>query len=297
MPNELTNEQVFQIFGPDPDAPAEAAPETPKEPNTEAAPKQDDNPAEAEAEVTEEPKGETVDNDLERAWAALERDGWSKADLKRMSVDRIKELGAKRAKNHEDVDSAYKDLKSLKEAAKKAEKPEPVLDRAAEPSVDLSEALKAFEAEFGPESRKAFEGTLKPLIERLEALQKAETTRQAQSAQSERTRLQAAFSEVYPELAKPAVWDAVIVVAQQKVEEGAATADDALKAALVEVYGDRKAQPKAEPKKAVRAKDVPEAPNRAGTQKPLTQSERELKALELIEGGATPDDARKVLTN
>lgn len=251
---------------------------------------------ESKAEATEPDAEEVVDHDLDKAWSALERDGWSKADLKRMSVDRIKELGSKRAKNHEDIDNAFKDLKSLKEAAKKAEKPEPVLDRAADPSDDISDALKAFEAEFGPEGAKAFEKTLKPLMAKLGAIERAEQERQQSSAALERSRLQKAFSEVYPEIAKPAVWDAVLMVAQEKAQDGMSS-DDALKLALEEVYGERAAQPKAEPKKAARAKDIPEAPTRSGQPKPMSRSERELRALELIENNAGLDAARKVFNN
>jgi len=292
MPKELTPEQALSIFGPDVDAPVAAAPSD-KQENTAPEAKADDNPPETKDAATEEPTEEVVDNDLERAWSALERDGWSKADLKRMSVDRIKELGTKRAKNHEDIDNAYKDLKSLKEAARKTEKTEPVLDRAAAPA-DPSEALKALEAEFGPEGAKAVHSALKPVLDELAALKSAEAERQRATAQNERVRLQESFKGLYPEIDKPAVWDAVVLVAQGKAEDGM-SADDALKLALHEVYGERK--PAQAPKKAERVKDTPEAPSRSGALKPLSKAERELRALELIETGASLDDARKVLNN
>lgn len=292
MPKELTPEQALSIFGPDVDAPVEAAPPA-KEENTAPEAKADDNPPETKDAATEEATEEVVDSDLERAWSALERDGWSKADLKRMSVDRIKELGTKRAKNHEDIDNAYKDLKSLKEAARKTDKPEPVLDRAAV-TVDPSEALKALEAEFGPEGAKAVHSALKPVLDELAALKSAEAERQKATAQSERIRLQTSFKGLYPEIDKPAVWDAVVLVAQGKAEDGM-SADDALKLALHEVYGERK--PQAVPKRSERVKDTPEAPSRSGAPKPMTKDERELRVLELLESGASKDDARKVLNN
>jgi len=295
MPNELTPEQELKIFGPDPDAPAEAAPSTAgNDKNTEVE-ASDDNPT-TEAEATEQAPEEVGDPDLDKAWGALERDGWTKTDIKRLGVERIKELGLKRAKNHMDIDQAYADLKALK-ATKAAEKPkEEVLDRAASTNGDLSKVLDKFKELFGEDGANAIREALDPVLGKVGEIEKSLVKQQEAAAQAERARLQEKFSGLYSEVSKPALWNAIEQGAVERLNAGEASSnDEAVRMTLSELFGERAAQPKAEPRKATRTKDLPSTPDRASPAKPMTKQERELKVLEAIESGATLDDARKIL--
>jgi len=275
-----TNEDLSRIFG------AEGAAEILGTEQPKAVEKAE-TPAIETPEVTETTQvEEPADPELESAWKALERDGWSKADLKKLSVDTIKERGAKRAKNHEDVDRAYADLKSWKA---KAEKPAAVHDSAAAKSDDLSVTLKTLEETFGPDVAKA----MQPMVEKLRALeQQTQSVQQAEAAR-EKSRIQSEITGVYPEISKDAVWNAVAPQALALIEQNPETsAVDAVRAVLRDFYGERTAQPAA--KKASNLKNTPESPTRTQTPKPASKEEREFAALLALERGATREEAQKV---
>lgn len=274
---DLTAEQMDKIFGADEGAPASAlAPESADvaQAETESAP--------AAVEAPPNPA-------LERARAALERDGWSKDDLGSLKEERLLELGAKRAKHQEKVDVDYRELHSFRDKTReKADGKGP--DSVPVPLVDISAGLKSIEAEFGVEAAKAFEGMLTPLVRTVERLHKSNEIVTQSEAQRERARLQSVASGVYPEAADGLVAEAVFTVARQIVaaNEGMSD-DDAVKQAAEMLRGKR------EPVKAGNLGNVAQAQPRAKAQVPLTEAQRDAMVMARIErGDYTRDDLRKI---
>lgn len=272
-PNDgLTPEQVERIFGKE-----DAEPEQKTDPVAEA-----DKP-EPEPESAE---SESHDGELEDAWKRLERDGWTKAQLKRFSRSDIVEMGAKRAQRQDKIDSDYKELHSYRDAKTKAEKAKPEHDSASE-LVDLSADLKALEADGGPEVAKA----IAAIVSKINAIEKRDAARDAERGRAERSRLQSAFVGAYPALANGKVFDAILAIGHSNLD-GASSVDEAFKAACDATWP-KAAEPK-QPIKSDRHKDAAQAPARSKpTVVKLTQEQRELNALLAIEGGGKSRDELK----
>ena len=261
-------EVMAAVTGAKPDAaPAKAAEES-----TDAA---GDTPADGEAD--------DGDDTLDTAWKALERDGWSKADLKRMSRDRIVALGTKRAQNHADVDRAFADLKALK--AKSAEKP--VVESDSSTSDDLSEAL----AQLDPRLKAA----LSPLLDKVKALDAIATgyTAQAQ-AQAVKTVREGLATRGYDAAKSDLVWNAATAAARGLVESEGMDPQAAIDRVFAEMYPSAKpAKPAPEPG---RTKNVATPPGQRIAPVARSKAEREFLAFSAIENGDKAAAARIMQT-
>lgn len=239
-------------------------------------------------ETPETPDAE-ADPELDRAWAALERDGWRKSEIKKLGVDTIKAMGSKRARHQEEVDHAYDDLKTYRTKTK-AEKTDAQNTDSVDAPDDLSGALKAFEADFGPEAAKA----LRAVTKKVDALERTTQERSIGEARREAARIRGKVSEVYSEAKNDVAWNAVLGAAQMIADkEDLPDAEAAVNKALEAVYGKREAKP-AKPLKAERLGDVPEVPNRKTKPTLANKAERERAAFDAVFDGKGRDVAAKI---
>lgn len=255
-----------------------------------------EDPTPAPAPEVAENKAEVVasapDKELGIATSALERDGWSKADIAALSADRIKVIGAKRHENQEKVSSDYRDYYALKDAQKSGagKAAEASSDSGQAPLVDISAQMKSFEEEFGPEAAKALEGVLGPLAKTVEGLrQQSETIRHAEVAR-ERTRLQGVAAGVLPEAANELVAKGIFVTAQSLIDaDPTLSEEDAVRKAAGMFR-----QP-APPARSENLGNVAQAQPRAAPVRQVTKHEREMMVLEAIERGVPREDLRKIM--
>lgn len=102
--------------------------------------------------------------DYETARNALRRDGITTAVLEKMTQQEVLDLGLRRAKNHTDVDAAFKDLKDLRakqdSPAKPAETPTPSVSK-----VDLAAVIKPFADLLGDEAAPHLEAFAKAILQ------------------------------------------------------------------------------------------------------------------------------------
>lgn len=244
---------------------------------------------EQDAPETPETPDAEADPELDRAWAALERDGWRKSEIKKLGVETIKAMGSKRARHQEEVDHAYEDLKTYRTKTK-AEKPAAQDTDSVDAEDDLSGALKQFEADFGPEAAKA----LRAVTKKVESLERTTQERTISEAQREAARIRGKVSEVYSEAKNDVAWNAVLSAAQSIAEkEDLPDAEAAVGRALEAIYGKRDGKP-AKPLKAERLGDLPEAPNRKTKPVPVSKAERERAAFEAVIDGKGRDVAAKI---
>lgn len=244
---------------------------------------------EQDAPETPETPDAEADPELDRAWAALERDGWRKSEIKKLGVETIKAMGSKRARHQEEVDHAYEDLKTYRTKTK-AEKPAAQDTDSVDAADDLSGALKQFEADFGPEAAKA----LRAVTKKVESLERTTQERTISEAQREAARIRGKVSEAYSEVkSNDLAWNAVLGAAQQIAEkQDVPDAEAAVNLALEGLYGKREAAKK--PLKAERLGDLPEAPNRKTKPAPVSKAERERAAFEAVIDGKGRDVAAKI---
>lgn len=241
-----------------------------------------------------EAKAEEADEEENAAWAALERDGWKKADLKRLSRERLMELGGKRAKVHADVDQAYSDLKALKaklaasEQGAKAGNTD-ALDSAA--SADLSAGLEALAALEDPEMGRLLKGAVQPLIAELQRLRGLADQYVARDGERERGRLRESFVKAgYDKLKDDVAWEAALAAGRQLLPEHDGNPEAAMKAALTRVYGEVKEKPKAGP-----IKNVATIPERRDGPVAKTKEQKAFLVLSALDRGASRADAAKLM--
>ncbi len=236
----------------------------------------------AEGDTPESGEAEAGDDTLDTAWKALERDGWSKADLKRMSKDRIVALGTKRAQNHADVDRAFADLKALKAA--KTEKPAQGSDS---PSTDdLSEALAALDPRL--------KAALAPVIEKVKALDALASgyTAQAQ-AQAVKTVRDGLAERGYDAAKSDLVWNAATAAARGLVDGEGMEPQAAIDRVFAEMYPAAKP---AKPAAADRTRNVATPPGQRVQPVARSKAEREFLAFSAIENGDKAAAARIMQT-
>ena len=160
----------------------------------EEAPQEENTPSDQE-EVREQPEPkEDVAPELEKAMAALRRDGLPQTLIEKMSNEEVLEYGEKRAKVQGDTDDAYRQLSELKngkETPAENNEPSETVAESAEvtPVVDLKEAVQPFAEIFGEDAAQALqsvtEAAIAPYVEQLQTQAAAMETLMVDSARNQ----------------------------------------------------------------------------------------------------------------
>lgn len=189
--------------------PAEEQTQQEEAPQEEAP--QEDTPSDQE-EVREQPESQKdVAPELEKAMAALRRDGLPQTLIEKMSNEEVLEYGEKRAKVQGDTDDAYRQLSELKNGketpAESNETSETVAESAeVTPVVDLKEAVQPFAEIFGEDAAQALqsvtEAAIAPYVQQLQTQAAAMETLMVDSARNQ-------LVGEYPGLSTPEGYSAV----------------------------------------------------------------------------------------
>jgi len=135
--------------------------------------------SEDQVDEEEQPVEESVpSDDLEKAIAALKRDGLPASVIEKMTNSEIVALGEKRAKVQGDADNAYRELTELKNQKEMAPESETESAALAEPtdqpvSANVQEAIQPFADIFGDDAAEALseygKASMAPLLETIQA--------------------------------------------------------------------------------------------------------------------------------
>lgn len=187
--------------------PAGEEPESP----VEETPLQEDTPSDQEEDREQPEAQESAEPELEKAMAALRRDGLPQALIEKMSNEEVLEYGEKRAKVQGDTDDAYRQLSELKngeETPTESSEPSETIAESAEvtPTVDLKEAVQPFAEIFGDDAAQALQSVtqaaIQPYVEQLQMQANAMEALMIDSARGQ-------LSGEYPQLASQEGYQAV----------------------------------------------------------------------------------------
>lgn len=163
---------------------------------------------------------EEVDTDLDAAQSSLAANGWSADELSTLPREAVLKMASK---------------------MRPAQVPEPVQEQAPviDADIDLEGLERSLEGEIGKKAtRLLMDGLAKPLAAKASA----------SAASSAQVRIEAAVQQnirLYPELARESVRRAAVEAAVRTPRKGETDAQ-ALRRALVDLYGDRKAEMRAQ---------------------------------------------------
>jgi hypothetical protein len=294
--------------GATPEEAIKPAPAPTPEPEPETADPEPEPEAPAAQTKESESKGEKREvaaDDLEKALAALRRDGYPKHVIETIGDEQVVELGLKRAKVQADYDRAYSKASDLEQKleeleAAKAAAPEPTT---AEPvgnlaPLDLSELLNPIEDLLGEDGKKAFDGLGKalqaqaskavqeatgPLAERIDQISAAFYTLQEASAKEQ-------LASDFPGLSDPDVYGRVRdrmarMAANGEYDDMHSLMRDAAK---IEFFDHKRPETKAQDtkRKDLKRNGTPSPDDRRKIDvKAMTPADREDAILEAIEAG------------
>lgn len=215
-PPSQSREEIEREFAEIDAAPKNAAldmsTEQPEAPT--AQPEESGDPAPV-VDAEDTPQTETAENptELETALRALRRDGYGSQVLDKMAKRDILAIGLKRAKNQEDVDKAFGDLKSLREKAEKNEKPATEGNTPATVTADLSKILPKLAEKLGDEEAPAL---VAQIVEAIAAPLRAELAElKASNARSVLDTARSRLRERFPGLSDESTWSKVVEKAKQ----------------------------------------------------------------------------------
>ena len=264
------------------------------EPETDTSSDQEE--AREEPEVTEESP------DLEKALAALRRDGLPKGVVEKMTNEEILDYGDKRSKVQGDTDDAYRKLSELKKeqetAPENSEKSEVPAEPVDHPSpVNLQQAVKPFADIFGDDAADALQqvtaAAIEPYVKQINMQQNVLEGFLMKEAKSE-------LMDQYPSLAEDDGYERVTERMKTLVKSGEYSEvkelmSDASRLVFANgavSHGDQNQN------QLARSKSLgqPTANGRATVGgPPMTEEERDDAILEMIESGKSPADIQRVL--
>jgi hypothetical protein len=268
-------------------------------------------PSEADREVVEgsEPKDkpEATSEAYERSLAALRRYKTPDAAIEAMSPEQVVDWGSRLLKIQADTDRAYTDLRALKEGAQQSDGGEKAGEATrqveATPTPDLEAVSKEAAELLGLSEKEG--GVLGKLFEAVTAPLKRELADRDQRDQLrdnaltellvERTRRR--LEGRFPQLADDGKFGDVLKKAAETVRAGGAdTLPQAMEdAARVIFFDDHQTAQASKASKEARTRDAssPATPSPRSAPQSMTLDERMEKTLELLDAGATPEEAAR----
>jgi hypothetical protein len=259
------------------------------------------------AEETEK-EGETLQgtDEYEAALAALRRYKTPSAVLDKMSPAEVIQWGQHVAKIQGDTDKAYTDLRELKKSRTEeptSQKPrEEATTTEATPGPDLSETtaklteLLGLDAKDGQVLEKAFEAVTAPLRRELESRDRRDQARDNALTEllldGTRRRLQ----ERFPQLGDDGKFETVKQQTMKQMASGGYDnlADAMMDAARIALFDDASAtqSSNAQAEARARGRAAPAVPSPRTPPAALSLDERLDKTLEMLDSGASQDEAR-----
>lgn len=253
-------------------------------------------------EAREEPVVTEESPDLEKALAALRRDGLPKGVIEKMTNEEILEYGDKRSKVQGDTDDAYRKLSELKKeqetAPENSEKSEVPAEPVDQPSpVNLQAAVKPFADIFGDDAAEALQqvtaAAVQPYVEQINMQQNVLEGLLMKEAKSE-------LVDQYPSLSEVDGYERVTERMKTLVKSGEYSdikdlMSDASRLVFADEGGPRSTEYKSKLAKS-KSTGQPTANGRATVGgPPMTEEERDDAILEMIESGKSPADIQRVL--
>tara|TARA_R100001530_G_scaffold43002_2_gene32735 strand:+ start:1091 stop:2074 length:984 start_codon:yes stop_codon:yes gene_type:complete len=253
-------------------------------------------------EAREEPEVTEETPELEKALAALKRDGLPTALIEKMSNEEVLEYGEKRSKVQGDTDEAYRKLSELKKvqetAPENSEKSEVPAEPVDQPSpVNLQEAVKPFADLFGDDAAEALQqvtaAAIQPYVQQINMQQNVLEGFLMKEAKAELT-------DQYPSLDTDDGYERVSERMKVLVKSGEYTEirdlmSDASRLVFADGDGPHGTNYQSKLAKS-KASGQPTASGRSTVGgPPMTEEERDDAILEMIESGQSPADIQRVL--
>ena len=282
---------AHQDVDPSPDQPERSDTDTEDEPETED-----------QAEETEKPEEDSVARDeLEKAMAALKRDGLGSDVIEKMTNSEIIELGLKRAKVQGDADNAYRELSELKKQQELAQESETESPANAEPTdqpvdADLTKAIQPFAEIFGDDAAQALseygKASMEPMMQAIQAQNQMLETLLMDSAKGK-------LQDRFPLLADDESYARVSTRMHSLAKTGEYSDVDNLMAdaARIEFSDETKKVADEISSKRAQQKAVGQMTPAGGAETPthsLSEEEREEKLLDALESGMPSHEARRL---
>ena len=279
---------------------AEAVEQPQEAPTPELAPTEDTSSDQEEAR--EEPEATEATPELEKALAALKRDGLPASLIEKMSNEEVLEYGEKRSKVQGDTDNAYRELSELKKvqetAPENSEKSEVPAEPVDQPSpVNLQEAVKPFADLFGDDAAQALQqvtaAAVQPYVQQINMQQNVLEGLLMKEAKSELT-------DRYPSLNTDDGYERVsermkVLVKSGEYNDIKELMSDASRLTFAEEGGPQGTQHQSQLAKS-KASGQPTADGRSTVGgPPMTEEERDDAILDMIESGQSPKDIQRVL--
>jgi hypothetical protein len=259
-------------------------------------PQEEDTPSDQE-EDREQPEPIKSD-EIEKALAALRRDGLPPKVIEQMTNQEVLDLGLKRSKVQADTDNAYRELQELKktgeDTAESDQESEPSEPTDQPMSANLKEAVKPFQDLFGEDGAKALEGyqkaVLMPMINKLDHVIQVIGQYTAKEARRE-------LGDKYPQLGDDQAYSKVEERMGKLLKSGAYSSAHELMAdaARLEFADDQRDAAKAYRDKVGQMRENGQMSSQSKQSAPasLSQEDREDLVLDLLEGGGSKDEARR----
>jgi len=253
-------------------------------------------------EAREEPVVTEESPDLEKALAALRRDGLPKGVVEKMTNEEILEYGDKRSKVQGDTDDAYRKLSELKKeqetAPENREKSEVPAEPVDQPSpVNLQQAVKPFADIFGDDAADALQqvtaAAIEPYVKQINMQQNVLEGFLMKEAKGE-------LMDQYPSLAEDDGYERVTERMKTLVKSGEYSEVKELMsdASRLVFANGTVSHGNQNQNQLARSKSLgqPTANSRATVGGPaMTEEERDDAILEMIESGKSPADIQRVL--
>ena len=253
-------------------------------------------------EAREEPVVTEESPDLEKALAALRRDGLPKGVVEKMTNEEILDYGDKRSKVQGDTDDAYRKLSELKKeqetAPENSEKSEVPAEPVDQPSpVNLQQAVKPFADIFGDDAADALQqvtaAAIEPYVKQINMQQNVLEGFLMKEAKGE-------LMDQYPSLAEDDGYERVTERMKTLVKSGEYSEVKELMsdASRLVFANGTVSHGNQNQNQLARSKSLgqPTANSRATVGGPaMTEEERDDAILEMIESGKSPADIQRVL--
>ena len=253
-------------------------------------------------EAREEPEATEEVPELEKALAALQRDGLPTALIEKMSNEEVLEYGEKRSKVQGDTDEAYRKLSELKkvqetapENSEKSEVPAEPVDQPS--SVNLQEAVKPFADLFGDDAAEALQqvtaAALQPYVQQINMQQNVLEGFLVKEAKTE-------LVDQYPSLDTDDGYESVtermkVLVKSGEYSDVKSLMSDASRLVFADEGGPHGTEYQSKLAKS-KASGQPTANGRSTVGgPPMTEEERDDAILEMIESGQSPKDIQRTL--